>query len=122
MAPKKRDGIKNEAGKGTTVAKEGGADAIVACKLEAESYAEKEAAKSTQSSDSLDDDKSNETEEQTNQEEDSPHLAAGEKIQSSEDKRQKSGDQGYFFPCLMFFIPTLLVLLVAIVFLSLIHI
>ena len=113
MAPKTRRENKNvkiEAVIDTTVAKEGGADAIVANKLVAESYG-KETAKLTQSSDSSDDDKSSETEEQTNQEEYSSFLAAGEKTQSSEDIRQK-----YFFPSLMFVIPTVLVLLVAIVF------
>ena len=113
MAPKKKrlekkDG-ENEAGTDPTVANEARADATDANKEVPASH-EKEHAKSTSSSDlSSDDDKSDETGEQTNQEEDSFGPAAVEKTQSLEDIRQKC------VPCLMFLIPTLLVLLVAIV-------
>ena len=118
MAPKKRLEDKNavnEAGTDTTVVKGAGADVTFAVKVMTESYG-KEDAKLTQSSKSSDDDKSNETEEQTDQEEDSSGRAAGEKAQSSEDIRERSVHRGYFFPCVMFFIPPLLVLLVAVVF------
>ena len=70
-----------------------GADVKFADIVMPESYG-KEGAQSSKSSDG---DKSNETE-------------------SSEDIRETSVDRGCFFPCVMFFIPTLLVLLVAIVF------
>ncbi|XP_074613415.1 torsin-1A-interacting protein 1-like [Acropora palmata] len=90
----------NEAGTGTTVVK--GAGGTSTNKVMPESYQE------TQSSNSSDDDESNETEKQTDQEEDSSRRAAVENAQSV--------DRGYFFPCVMFFIPTVLVLLVAIVF------
>mgnify|MGYP000618671682 CR=1 FL=1 len=102
-APKKRlenENAVNEAGTGTTVVKEADAGATLANKEGAESC-EKEDAKLTQSSKSSDDDKSNQTKKQTDQEEDSSRSSA---------------DWGYFFPCVMFFIPTVLVLLVAIVF------
>ncbi|XP_067016937.1 torsin-1A-interacting protein 1-like [Acropora muricata] len=115
MAPKKRLEDKNavnEAGTDTTVVKGAGADVTFAVKVMTESYG-KEDAKLTQSSKSSDDDKSNETEEQTDQEEDSSGRAVGEKAQSSEDIRERSVHRGYFFPCVMFFIPPLLVLLVA---------
>ena len=119
MVPKKKrlekkDG-ENEAGTDPTVANEARADATDANKEVPASY-EKEPAKSTSSSDlSSDDDKSDETGEQTNQEEDSFGPAAVDRTQSSEDIRQKCVNRAYFFPCLMFLIPTLLVLLVAIV-------
>jgi len=90
----------NEAGTGTIVVK--GAGGTSTNKVMPESYQE------TQSSNSSDDDESNETEKQTDQEEDSSRRAAVENAQSV--------DRGYFFPCVMFFIPTVLVLLVAIVF------
>ncbi|XP_015765852.1 PREDICTED: torsin-1A-interacting protein 1-like isoform X1 [Acropora digitifera] len=114
MAPKKRLEDKNavnEAGTDTTVVKGAGADVTFADKVMADSHG-KEDAKLTQSSESSDGDKSNE---QTDQKEDSSGGTAGEKAQSSEDIRETSVDRGYFFPCVMFFIPTLLLLLVAIV-------
>ena len=117
-APKKRLENKNdanEAGTGTTVGKGADAGVTSANKVVAES-SEKEDAKLTQSSKSSDNDKSNDTGEQTNQKEDSSGGTTGEKAQSSEDIRETSVDRGYFFPSVMFFIPALLVLLVAVVF------
>ncbi|XP_015765851.1 PREDICTED: torsin-1A-like [Acropora digitifera] len=137
MAPKKhreKKNPKNEADTDTTVVNGTGADVTFANKDTAESH-EKEDAKLSQSrektscispqrvpndvglsSDSSDDGKSNGTEKLIDQEEDSSRRATGEKAQLSEDIREKSVDRGYFFPCVMFLIPTVLVLLVAIVF------
>ena len=117
--------VVKEAGTDTTVAKKPGTDATVANKAVAASY-NKEAAKSTQSSDlSLIDDSSDETEEQTNQGKDSGHLAADVKTQSSEDIRLKgddrsrdsnSVDRAHFFPRLIICSASLLILVAAMVF------
>ena len=137
MAPKKhreKKNPKNEADTDTTVVNGADADVTFANKDTAESH-EKEDAKLSQSrektscispqrvpndvglsSNSSDDGKSNGTEKPIDQEDNSSRRATGEKAQLSEDIREKSVDRGYFFPCVMFLIPTLLVLLVAIVF------
>ncbi|XP_067016936.1 torsin-1A-interacting protein 1-like [Acropora muricata] len=107
MAPKKRPEDKNavnEAGKDTTVEKGADEDVKFADNVMPESSGKEDA----QSSKSSDGDKSNETEGQTNQKEDSSGGTDSGKAQSSD-------NGGYFFPCVVFFIPTLLVLLVAIV-------
>ncbi|XP_015765812.1 PREDICTED: torsin-1A-interacting protein 1-like [Acropora digitifera] len=136
MGPKKhheKKNSKNEVDTETTVVNGAGADVAFANKDTAESH-EEEDAKLSQSSEktscispqrvpndvglssnSSDDGKSNGTEKPIDQEKNSSG-ATGEKAQSSEDIREKSVDRGYFYPCVTFLIPTLLVLLVAIVF------
>ena len=136
MAPKKHREKKNpkdEDDTDTTVVNRAGADVTFANKDTAESHG-KEDAKLSQSrektscispqrvpndvglsSNSSDDGKSNGTKKPIDQV-DSSRRVTGEKAQLSEDIREKSVDRGYFFPFVMFLIPTLLVLLVAIVF------
>ena len=120
MAPKKhreKKNPKNEADTDTTVVNGAGADVAFANKDTAESHDPQRVPNDVGlSSNSSDDGKSNGPEKPIDQDEDSSRRATGEKAEVSEDIKEKSVDRGYFFPCVMFLISTVLVLLVAIVF------
>ena len=120
MAPKKhreKKNSKNELDTETTVVNGAGADVAFANKDTAESHDPQRVPNDVGlSSNSSDDGKSNGPEKPIDQDEDSSRRATGEKAEVSEDIKEKSVDRGYFFPCVMFLISTVLVLLVAIVF------